>query len=175
MLLTLKRPSNGQQKRSVLQSFRVALSSARQNANATSNTILQESISEYSGIAVALNARGQAGCKSFVKPVYWSKFEKRSDGLGCKASVRLTVSVAAVGLGSLWMDRAFSRPNERADGLRGRASEFVQVHPAISRLCAASEKPVRAVSHDKSGLASRVEFSSGQRVFHMPWRFCRQT
>jgi hypothetical protein len=36
------------------------------------------------------------------------------------------------------------------------------------------KKRVRAVSHDKSGLASCVAFSSGQRVFHMPWRFCRQ-
>jgi hypothetical protein len=36
------------------------------------------------------------------------------------------------------------------------------------------KKHVRAVSRDKSGLASRVEFSSGQRVFHMPWQFCRQ-
>jgi hypothetical protein len=97
MLLALFRPSDGQQKRSVLQSLRVAGSSARRNANATSSTILQESITQYSGIAVALNARGQAGCKRFVKLVYWFKFGKRSDRLGCKTSVRLTVTVAVAG------------------------------------------------------------------------------
>jgi hypothetical protein len=48
-------------------------------------------------IAVALNARGQAGCKDFAKLFYWSKFGKRSDRLGCKTSVRLTATLAAAG------------------------------------------------------------------------------
>jgi hypothetical protein len=52
---------------------------------------------------------------------------------------------------SLRMDRAFSRSNERADRLRARASEFVQVHPAISWLCAASEKALPAPSGRRGG------------------------